>query len=320
MSDAQPEDRLDTLIALSRAIEARLAALQHGEARLEARLTHVEGLVQRLGGFSHGSNATYMGNGLVLVRAMVHGHQIAYLVEADDRLISPWFIVGGHYETELTDFFVPRLREDDHCLDIGGNFGYFTCLFARLCPQGRVIGVEPDPKVFAILRDNVHINGLGGHGASLHAAVSDAEGEVLLHRRVGRSGNTSITEPAADFVAFLGEPPSERFTVATTTVDRLAERFSGRLDIMKVDVEGAEPLVLRGAAATIAANPHLQIVMEWSPGQIASAGFDNGVFLDEISAMGLSCHGLQRGTPLIDRDALLNLPYAAGILLTRAPR
>jgi hypothetical protein len=101
--------------------------------RIERRLAALEA-------FSHGGRTTYMGDGLVLVKADVNGVQIIYLVEASDRLLAPWFIASGRYETELTEHFGRILRKDDHCLDIGANFGYFTLLFGRFCPQGKSIG------------------------------------------------------------------------------------------------------------------------------------------------------------------------------------
>lgn len=301
---APPE--LGELLELTRGLQARLAAM-------EARLAAAEE-------FSHGARATFMGQGLVLLKAVIHGRTIAYLVEADDRLIAPWFIASGRYETEVTDFFAATLRQDDHCLDIGANFGYFTCLFARFCPMGRVIGIEADERLFTILRDNININGFGGHATAWRNAACESDRIVRLHRRVGRSGNTSIMRVPEEFTAFLGEPPSEEFLVSGVTVDATITRFAGRLDVMKVDVEGAEPLVFEGAAGAIAANPQLQIVMEWSPGQIAAAGFDNGAFLDALTGMGLGFYGLAPGRPVLGRDALLGLDYAAGILLSKQPR
>ncbi|MFC0388120.1 FkbM family methyltransferase [Muricoccus vinaceus] len=295
----QPAAAMSEMARLLRAMEARLAAMEEA---------------------SHGARSTYMGDGLVLTKAVVHGAQIAFLVEAGDRLLSPWFIVSGRYETELTDFFVNILRPDDRCLDVGANFGYFTCLFARFAPSGQVIGVEPDPRVFAIARDNVHINGFGAIAGMRNAAACESERELTLHRRVGRSGNTSIAQVPRSFTELLGEPPTESFRVAGITIDRLAEEMGGRVDVMKVDVEGAEPLVFAGAARTIAANPAIQIAMEWSPGQISAAGFDVGKFVDDLSGLGLGLHGLEPGRPRFSREALLNLPYATGILLTQRPR
>jgi FkbM family methyltransferase len=96
-------------------------------------------------------------------------------------------------------------------------------------------------------------------------------GEVTLYRRLGRSGNNSIAKPAEDFTALLGEPPSEAFTAKSLRIDDLLPQMDGRIDFIKLDVEGAEPLVIAGARETIRTNPQLRIAMEWCPGQANAA-------------------------------------------------
>jgi hypothetical protein len=118
-----------------------------------ARLRKIEAKIDRLETFSHGARATYVGDNRVLMKCVVENHQIAFLVEADDRLITTWFIVSGTYETDLTNLFVEMLHQDSHRIDIGANFGYFTCLMARFSPRGKLIGVEPDRHVYEIARD-----------------------------------------------------------------------------------------------------------------------------------------------------------------------
>jgi hypothetical protein len=83
---------------------------------------------------THGGRATYIGNNRVLTKVIVGDCDFAFVVEADDRLISPWFIVTGKYDTATTNYLLRNLRRESHCLDVGSNFGYFTCLMARLCP------------------------------------------------------------------------------------------------------------------------------------------------------------------------------------------
>ncbi len=186
----------------------------------------------------------------------------------------------------MTNFFVSALKPDSHCLDIGSNFGYFIGLMARFCPNGRVIGIEPDRHVFELARDNIFINGFA-HAEVIHAAAGKEASDIVLHRRNTRSANTSIAKMPDEFTNSMGETPSQPFTVACLPIDDLLPKLDGRVDFMKIDVEGAEPLVFEGAKKAIAANPQITIVAEWSPGQIAAAGFDVSKFLASVEAMGL---------------------------------
>lgn len=288
--------------------------------RIERTLAQIHGRLSLMEAFSHGGRTTYMGDGLVLVKAIVNGVQIIYLVQASDRLIAPWFIATGLYETELTEHFGRILRKDDHCLDIGAHFGYFTLLFGRFCPDGKSIGVEADETLFKIARDNIHINDLGRNTSIYHSAICETERQLTLFRRVGRSGNTSIFKVHEGFLDYLGEAPSVEFSVRGVSIDHFYQQFSGKLDIIKIDIEGAEPLAFAGAQSVIAANPDLQIVMEWSPGQIQAAGFDVGEFLGKLSGMGLRFFRLDPAATEMSSDELLGTPYRAGILLAKKPR
>lgn len=289
-----------------------------GFAVLDGKLDALLHDVRRLEQFSHGARATYIGGGKVLVRVVVANANIAFIVEAQDKLLTPWFMATGGYETDLTNFLVHQLTRTSHCLDVGANFGYFTCLMARFCPEGRVIGVEADEAIYELARDNIAINGFSGFAQARQAAVGDTNDAVTLYRRTGRSGNTSITAAPRSLTLALGEPPVEPFQIAGLRVDDLLEPFDGRLDFMKVDVEGAEPLVFRGAVETIARNPQLVTLMEWAPHQISQAGFSISEFLGELDRMDLDAFDLVEGVERpLGFDGLAVLPYRAGVILRR---
>ena len=113
------------------------------------------------------------------------------------------------------------------------------------------------------------------------------------------------------------KPPPNPFEIDAASIDDLLPEFDHRIDIIKIDVEGAEPLVFRGAQQAIAANPQVRIIMEWSPGQITHAGFDPGEFVKELDRMGLKVASVQAGEPKpVTFDQLLAAPYHPGVLLT----
>ncbi len=290
-----------------------LADLIEALGNIDARLSRLERL-------AHGGKSVYVGRGRIMTKISLRHWNIAYLLEADDLLLTPQLVTNGYHEIDLTDYFVNNLREDFHCLDVGANFGYFTCIMGRWASRGKTIALEPNPNVFELLRDNIYINSLEGVASGRNLAAADFAGALTLHRRVTRSGNTSIARLPDEAVAGMGEPPSETFAIACTPIDTLLPEFGGRVDCMKIDVEGAEPMVLQGARETIARNPRLNIVMEWSPSQIRDAGFDSRKFIEDLAGLGLRPAAIATGGvgEAISWDSLLALPYHPGILLTRA--
>ncbi len=286
--------------------------------QVNSKLAQINAKLDYLERQTHGGRATYVGNNRVLMKAVVGRANIAYFVEADDLLLTPWFVTSGTFETHVADYFLRELRPDSHCLDLGSNFGFYTGLMGRFCPQGRVIAVEADAHVYPLVRDNIAINGFG-HATAIHAAVCDTEREVTLHRRSERSANTSIVPVDAAYALSVGERPPETFTVSGVTVDALADQLGGRVDFIKIDIEGSEPLAIAGAKRTLAANPQLIIVMEWSPGQIESAGFDLRAFCDDLAQTGLKPFDLVgEGLQPLTYETLLTIPYRAAIILKRA--
>jgi FkbM family methyltransferase len=293
-----------------------ILALQELARQLEA----IGSRLDRLEMLSHGGKSVYVGDGRIMTRISLRHWNMAFLLEAKDLLLAPPLIMNGYHEIDLTDFFVNTIREADHCLDVGANFGYFTCIMGRWAPRGKTVALEPDPKIYELLRDNIYINSLEGHVSARNAAAGDVEGMLTLHRRVTRSGNTSLARIPDAALATIGEPPSVPFDIACMPIDSLLPEFTGRLDCLKIDVEGAEPLVIRGAGRTIGENPALRIVMEWAPSQIRGAGFDTGDFLRELDELGLRPAVITTGgkTEELSWDEVNAQPYFPGILLTRS--
>lgn len=232
-----------------------------------------------------------------------------YYFPADDRLLMPQFVVHGEYETLTTAYLLRELPSDAVCIDVGANVGYYTCLMARRAWQGRTIAFEADPTIHELLRDNVAINWCEKVVDARNQAVADQPGELTLYRRAGRSGNTSIAEVSAEERAVYGEPESIPFTVESVRLDDVAASFD-RLDVVKIDVEGAESLVLDGMRDVVERlNP--LIIMEWSPGQAVTAGSSVqglGALVDDL---GLTAHVFEAPGTIraITSDELSELGY-----------
>ncbi len=214
----------------------------------------------------------------LLVTTVAGPHRFAYYVEADDRLLSPGFIATGQLEPSTTNFLLRHLRPDSHCLDIGARFGYHSCLMARLCPAGRVLGTESDTRLADLARANLFINGL----------VDTAD--IL-------SGGESGGLPR---------------------LDDLADRLQGRVDFIRIDARCAAPLILATARETIHRNRDIAIILQWAPGQPAHGGLDLPRFTHDIAALGLRCFALEPdGQRPIGEVMLATMPCRSGIILRR---
>ena len=210
---------------------------------------------------------------------------LVFLLDPEDRVIMPRFVLDGEYEQHTTAFLFKTVTPENVCIDVGANFGYFTCLMARLAWQGKTIAFEADPKVFGLLRENVFVNWCEPVVESINAAVGSAEGKVTLHRRVGRSANTSMFAPGPDEADPTGVTVTEEFSVDCVTLDALVDRLK-RVDLVKIDVEGAETLVVRGMRELVRRH-RPTIVMEWSAGQADHGGFDMRELADELRVLDL---------------------------------
>jgi FkbM family methyltransferase len=206
----------------------------------------------------------------------------------------------GVHEAWTTRLVQELLRPGDIYLNAGANFGYFACLGGRLVgPAGRVIGIEPNPHIVPFLMKSLYWNGTIGNTEVFVRAVSDqADQPMPFHfdpqylgggaalelsraqtdgkdEAVGIEGAlwSAATLPRlldADGRWVKGLGLMMPFTAQTTTIDAIAGKLNlPRLDLLHLDIEGAEPLALRGAEATIAASPRLRLITEWSAGHYA---------------------------------------------------
>jgi FkbM family methyltransferase len=164
------------------------------------------------------------------------------------------------YEDDLTRL-VASLQPGNIFVDVGAHTGYFTVLAAiRVGPQGRVCAFEPNPDVRAQLTDHVARNGVSDRVEISDRALSDID---------GREARLFISERGSGFSSMVPESapaPASTFgrsiAVRTTTIDRWLRERSFAVTLLKIDVEGAEELVVRGMEATVASTPPRRIVCE----------------------------------------------------------
>ena len=122
-------------------------------------------------------------------------------------------------------------------VDVGANIGEFGIACSGI-PHSTYVAFEPDPIAFAALTKNV------SHGFLVNKAVSDYEGEGALFLATDKA-DTSLVMPTT----FCPDPVETSVTTVDAALRALRIR---KVDILKVEAEGSEPEVLRGATETLA--------------------------------------------------------------------
>jgi FkbM family methyltransferase len=172
----------------------------------------------------------------------------------------------GLYELDTARVLRRLLRAGDTFIDCGANIGYFSLLAAKAVgPTGRVHAFEPQPDNRRRLAAHAAANGLESIITIHPAALSDGPGAVRLH---------TYDNPAANHgqSTMFVLPGTETHSVSVETV-RLDDYLPGVTPrLIKLDIEGAEPLAISGMTETLRRHQPA-VIMELNAPTLARAGF-----------------------------------------------
>jgi FkbM family methyltransferase len=186
-------------------------------------------------------------------RIPTHGGRREMLLDLDtansnERLVHEFVSNGHFYEPDLSNVMIRALRDGDTVIDVGANIGYFTMLAATCVgATGKVIAFEPDPANVARLEANAARNGFTQVEVVARPA-SDAPGPVTFHFNADDSGGNALWDPGQYPTNEKSRAAPRSVTVeATTLAAAMAERALPTPRLIKVDTEGADHSVLKGA-------------------------------------------------------------------------
>jgi FkbM family methyltransferase len=162
------------------------------------------------------------------------------------------------YEPETVGVFFELASKARATLDVGANVGIFSLLAGHANPGGRVVAFEPDPRAFRRLVRHVELNALTNVSCQMKA-VGETDGDITLFSgaaaraedAVALSAQTSRTRAHVEAEGRRVERVDEIRATAVTLDAFVAAHSLDNVDLVKIDVEGAEALVLAGMTDTL---------------------------------------------------------------------
>jgi FkbM family methyltransferase len=180
-----------------------------------------------------------------------------------------WIAGAKHWEPEIQSAFtlVLDFLKPSVFWDVGANIGYYSWLVRQHPSVRQIVMFEPDPTNFALITDTMRKNAI--HNCRpMNIALSDRCGSMtfLLDRASGQTGSLEATEHRNNKHSLhYAYRMTETITCATATIDSLIADGLPAPDLVKIDVEGAEHLVLAGAASCLSRKAPILIVETSKP-------------------------------------------------------
>lgn len=213
---------------------------------------------------------------------------------------------SGTFEAKTERLIESTLKQGDVAIDVGANFGYHTFRLAQgVGTAGQVLAIEPMSEAWLRLRVNAGLNNFP-QVRYLQAALSDVDEG---HAAVAFKSHYDVD----------GSEHTQPEVVRVTTLDSLvAEQGLQRVDFVKVDVDGYEGKVLRGAQETLK-RWHPQILFEISPTAMATHGDEAVALLQLLAKLGYALFDEDR-RPITDSLRLLQSAgnYSVNVLAARS--
>ena len=209
--------------------------------------------------------------------AEVHGNKMRF-GSASECYID---MINGTYEPVITQLFEKLIKPGMTVVDVGAHIGYFTLLAAQQTgSEGKVYAFEPDPTNYSVLTGNISNNGYGSV-VPVPKAVCDAPGTASFFLHMDTVAHSL-------YPTTLGRGKST-ISVETTSLDNFFEQEGWPpVNLIKMDIEGAEAAALEGMKKLIERNETVYLVLEFIPQIQQNAGIDPHELLGKLRELGFT--------------------------------
>lgn len=230
-----------------------------------------------------------------------------HFVVAINESVGWRLLTQREYERSAIEVLESVIKPSDTCVDVGANIGVFSVFMARRAHQGKVYVVEPIQLNRRLISLNLGLNGLE-NTEIIDGVLSDHLGEVDF-TVYENSAFSSLYDTWSGVLSIR-----EKTRVPSRTLDSLFAERGERVDVIKIDVEGAEQLVLKGGKALFSSSElrPRAILVEVSSRNQEAYGFRAGDIVSNLEELGYDPHritadGLRRGWADGDGEEVLFL-------------
>jgi FkbM family methyltransferase len=247
----------------------RLAATQGAVAALSTCVS----LLQQAGGTI---KPVYVGGERLLAP---HPRVPFMYLDAKDPIITPR-VLAGDWEPGVRRVLERLLKPGFVVVEAGANVGFHTLTMAALvCPGGRVVSFEANPRAFALLSDSITATGFRD--------VVTLHNKAVYHQRALLPFHLSTLNTTVGSSLFIDSGGAIVEVEAVPIGDVLRER-NLRPDFVRLDVEGAEPNALAGMWHYLETIPHLKILFEFFPSMLQKNDYlPPREFIDRLAGIGM---------------------------------
>lgn len=238
------------------------------------------------------------------------------------KTMDAWLSQGAFYEPDVSQFMIRTLEPGDTVVDVGANLGYFSMLASLLTGEhGRVIAFEPDEANIADIKTNALLNGIADQLTIIDQPAKDFAEDTSFFINSDNSGGNALWDPAQFPGNVKCQAEGKKLAFRSTTLDIEIRRLkTSKIKLIKIDTEGAEELILRGALQTIADCAPMFIVCELHTFGLERLGCSQQSFRSLMKKQGYDCFvlGFKAGLPrFIPEESLISTPFIANVVFTR---
>jgi FkbM family methyltransferase len=226
-----------------------------------------------------------------------HGRILAYhpkaefiYLDAADLSITPR-VVSNNYETDVTRALASLVLPGFVVVECGANQGFHTLSMAIMVGQkGRILAFEPDPRNLDVLRDNVTSHYMDHIVTVIAKAACHQNGPLSFYpaRSGGQSSLFPLRTHVGPWASCYFPDQNQRIEVEGATIASALSEYGLVPDLVRLDVEGAEPMALDGMWGLLEKIPNIIVMFEYNPWCINQGGYtDPKAFIKSLRSIGM---------------------------------